>query len=142
MVLEKNTFIERVLPSSIMRKLSEDEMEAYRAPFAQAGEGRRPTLTWPRETPIEGEPADVVAVAARYAEALSRSEIPKLFMNADPGTLLTGRLREACRRWPNQQEVTIKGIHFVQEDSPDEIGEAVARFVQGLGGRFDPEAAS
>jgi haloalkane dehalogenase len=134
MVLEKNVFVERVLPGSILRKLSEAEMAEYRRPFAQVGEGRRPTLTWPRQIPVEGEPADVVAVVEDYARWLSASEVPKLFVNADPGSILVGRQRELCRRWPNQAEVTVKGLHFIQEDSPDEIGDAVADFVRRVRG--------
>jgi len=134
MVLEKNVFVERVLPSAVIRGLTEAEMTVYRAPFAQAGEDRRPTLTWPRQIPIEGEPADVVAVVEDYGRWLQASEVPKLFINADPGSILTGRAREFCRSWPNQTEITVKGTHFIQEDSPDEIGRAVADFVRGLRG--------
>ena len=134
MVLEKNMFVERVLPGSILRKLGDAEMAEYRRPFAQAGEGRRPTLSWPRQIPIEGEPADVVAVVEDYARWLSASDVPKLFVNAEPGSILVGRQRELCRRWPNQAEVTVKGLHFVQEDSPDEIGRAVADFVRRVRG--------
>jgi haloalkane dehalogenase len=130
MILASNMFVERVLPSSVMRKLTEEEMAVYRAPFANAGEDRRPTLTWPRMIPVEGEPKDVVATVERYAVWLSASDVPKLFINADPGSILTGRQREVCRRWPEQSEVTVKGLHFLQEDSPDEIGEAVAEFVK------------
>lgn len=134
MVLEKNVFVERVLPGSVMRKMSDDEMAEYRRPFAKAGEDRRPTLTWPRQIPIEGEPADVVAVVADYSAWLAKSNIPKLFINADPGSILVGRQREVCRAWPNQTEVTVKGTHFIQEDSPDEIGRAVADFVRRIRG--------
>jgi len=130
MVLNKNMFVERILPGSILRKLSDGEMAEYRRPFSNAGEDRRPTLTWPRQIPIEGKPADVVAVVEDYSAWLAKSDIPKLFINADPGSILVGRQREACRRWPNQTEVTVKGLHFVQEDSPDEIGQAVAEFVR------------
>ncbi len=133
MVLENNVFVENVLPGSILRELSDEEMAAYRAPFAEAGEGRRPTLTWPRQIPIEGEPADVVEIVTGYGEWLAGSDVPKLFVNAEPGAILIGPQREFCRSWPNQQEVTVKGSHFIQEDSPDEIGEAIARFVKGLG---------
>jgi len=125
MVLEKNIFVERVLPGSILRQLSDDEMAAYRRPFAEPGESRRPTLSWPRELPIDGEPADVVEIVTRYSDWLRHSEVPKLFVNAEPGAILTGGLRELCRTFPNQREVTVRGIHFVQEDSPQEIGEAV-----------------
>jgi len=134
MVLRKNVFVERVLPASVMRKLSDEEMAAYRKPFENPGEDRRPTLTWPRQIPLEGEPADVVKVVEDYSKWLATSPVPKLFVNAEPGTILTGRQRELCRTWPNQTEVTVKGLHFIQEDSPDEIGAAVAAFVRGLRG--------
>jgi len=126
MVLEKNLFVEAVLPASIVRELDVDEMAEYRRPFAAAGEDRRPTLTWPREIPIEGEPADVCDIVQSYADWLVTSEVPKLFVNADPGAILTGPQREFCRSWPNQTEVTVAGNHFVQEDSPEEIATAFA----------------
>jgi len=132
MVLEDNVFVERVLPGSILRKLSDEETAEYGRPFAEPGEARRPTLTWPRQIPIEGEPADVVEIVSRYGEWLAASDVPKLFVNAEPGAILTGAVREFCRSWPNQQEVTVKGIHFVQEDSPHEIGEAVANWRAGI----------
>jgi len=130
MALDKNVFVERVLPGSVLRKLTEEEMTVYRKPFAEPGESRRPTLTWPREIPIEGEPADVVAVVQSYADWLSMSQVPKLFVNAEPGAILTGPQREFCRAWPNQQEVTVKGSHFIQEDSPHEIGAALRSWLQ------------
>lgn len=126
MVLEKNVFVEAVLPASILRTLTDAEMAVYRRPFAEAGEARRPTLTWPRQIPIEGDPADVTAIVKDYGAWLSTSDVPKLFINADPGAILIGPQREFCRQWPNQQEVTVKGSHFIQEDSPDEIGQAIA----------------
>ena len=132
MVLTHNVFVERVLPGSIKRKLSEEEMAEYRRPFLEPGEGRRPTLTWPREIPIEGEPADVSDIVAGYAEWLRQSPVPKLFVNADPGAILVGQQREFCRSWPNQTEVTVPGIHFVQEDAPDEIGQAVAGWLRAI----------
>ena len=132
LVLERNLFVENVLPGAILRRLSEGEMAAYRAPFANAGEDRRPTLTWPRQIPIEGEPPEVVRVATDCGRWLAECSIPKLFINAEPGAILTGRQREFCRRWPNQKEITVKGVHFVQEDSPSEIGLAVADFVRDL----------
>jgi haloalkane dehalogenase len=132
MILEKNVFVERVLPGSIIRDLSEEEMERYREPFREAGESRRPTLTWPRQIPIDGEPADVHAIVEAYGEWLATAPIPKLFVNAEPGAILIGRQRKICRTWPHQTEVTVPGIHFVQEDSPDEIGAAVAAFVADL----------
>jgi haloalkane dehalogenase len=132
MILDKNMFVERVLPGAIMRPLSDAEMAEYRRPFAAPGEDRRPTLSWPRQIPIEGSPADVVAVVEDYAHWLSSTELPKLFINGDPGSILVGRQREFCRRWPNQTEVTVPGLHFLQEDSPDAIGRAVADFVRRL----------
>ena len=132
MVLDKNVFVERVLPGSVLRSLTDAEMTVYRRPYLQAGEDRRPTLTWPREIPIDGEPADVTAIVEAYSQWLAASDLPKLFVNADPGAILTGPQREFCRSWPNQEEVTVPGNHFVQEDSPDEIGTAVAHFVRRL----------
>ncbi len=130
MILERNLFVERVLPNSIIRELTAPEMEAYIAPFAEAGESRRPTLTWPRQIPIDGEPADVTRIVSDYAEWLQAAQVPKLLVNASPGSILVGRQLEFCRGWPNQTEVTVKGLHFIQEDSPDEIGEALAGFVR------------
>jgi haloalkane dehalogenase len=129
MVLEKNIFVERVLPGSVLRGLTEDEMAVYRRPFASPGEDRRPTLTWPRQIPIEGEPADVVAIVEAYGAWLADSDVKKLFVNAEPGAILTGAVRELCRTWPNQTEVTVSGSHFIQEDSPDEIGRAIAEWM-------------
>ena len=131
-VLGKNVFVERILPASIIRALSDEEMAEYRRPFTESGEDRRPTLTWPRQIPIEGEPADVHDIVTRYGAWLAESDIPKLFINADPGTILTGNQREFCRSWPNQTEVTVPGIHFVQEDSADEIGQAVRAWYLGI----------
>jgi haloalkane dehalogenase len=134
MVLQENFFIEKVLPGAILRQLSDEEMAEYRRPFAQPGEGRRPTLTWPREIPIEGDPADVTAIVDAYAEWLTTSNVPKLFLNAEPGGILAGgKVLEQARRLPAQTEVTIKGVHFVQEDSPDEIGTAIANWIKALG---------
>ncbi|MFO7560343.1 MAG: haloalkane dehalogenase [Desulfobacterales bacterium] len=132
MILEKNVFIEEILPASVLRGLTEAEMNVYRRPFLNTGEDRRPTLTWPRELPIAGEPADVVEIVNSYGKWLESSDLPKLFINADPGIILTGAPREYCRSWPNQEEVTVKGLHFIQEDSPDEIGKAVCGFVKKL----------
>ena len=129
MVLQKNVFVERILPASVLRGLGEAEMAVYRRPYREPGESRRPTLTWPREIPVGGEPADVVAVVDGYGRWLAGSDVPKLFINADPGSILTGPQREFCRRWPNQREITVTGSHFIQEDSPAEIGRAVAAFV-------------
>jgi haloalkane dehalogenase len=133
LILERNFFIERVLSASVLRKMSEAEMDVYRRPFATPGEARRPMLTWPREIPFEGEPADVYENISNYARWLANyDELPKLFINAEPGMILTGSQREFCRTWPNQTEVTVPGLHFVQEDSPHEIGAAVAAFVRQL----------
>lgn len=129
LVLEKNVFVEKVLPASILRKLTEAEMARYRAPFAEPGAARQPTLTWPREIPLEGEPAEVAAEVAANAEFMAASGMPKLFVNANPGMILTGRPADVLRAWPNLREVTVKGLHFIQEDSPAEIGTAVADFL-------------
>ena len=127
MVLEENFFIEKILPGAVLRTLAAEEMAQYRRPFAEPGEGRRPTLTFPREIPIEGEPADVNAIVNAYAEWLATSDLPKLFIKAEPGALLGGGANlETVRAWPAQTEVTVAGVHFVQEDSPDEIGRAIA----------------
>lgn len=128
MVIENNVFVERVLPGSIIREMTDEEMNEYRRPFVEPRH-RRPTLTWPREIPIEGEPADVVQIVGDYAEWLSTSDVPKLFVNADPGAILTGPQREFCRSWPNQTEVTVAGSHFIQEDSPAEIGQAIVEWL-------------
>ncbi|MBZ0218469.1 MAG: haloalkane dehalogenase [Fimbriimonadaceae bacterium] len=132
MVLEKNIFVEKVLPGSVLRGLTDEEMVVYRRPFANAGEDRRPTLTWPRQIPIGGEPADVVKIVQDYADWLTQSQIPKLFVNAEPGAILTGENRNFCRTFPNQTEVTVKGSHFIQEDSPHEIGKAIAAWHMAL----------
>ncbi len=132
MVLENNVFVEQVLPASILRKLGDAEKNAYRRPFLAPGEDRRPTLTWPRELPIDGEPKDVVEIVQAYADWLKTSDLPKLFINGEPGAILRGDQREFCRSWPNQQEVTVKGIHFIQEDSQDEIGPAIRTWRGGI----------
>lgn len=132
MILDRNLFVERVLPGSVLRKLTDAEMAEYRKPFVQR-EDRWPTLTWPREIPIAGEPADVVAIAAAYSQWLATSDLPKLFVNADPGAILIGVLREFCRTWPNQTEVTVAGSHFIQEDSGAAIGQAIAQWIAARG---------
>ena len=131
-VLQKNVFVERILPASVLRGLTAEEMAVYRKPYLEAGESRRPTLTWPRQIPLDGEPADVVAIVDEYARWLRASPLPKLFVNADPGTILVGAQREFCRSWPNQREVTVRGSHFIQEDSPAEIGGAITGFLRDL----------
>ena len=132
MVLHKNVFVERVLPGSVLRGLTDEEMAVYRRPYLEPGEARRPTLTWPRQIPLDGEPAEVVDIVQSYADWLSRSDLPKLFVNAEPGAILVGAQRAFCRSWPNQSEVTVRGSHFIQEDSPDEIGRALADWYRAL----------
>ncbi len=132
MVLEKNVFVERVLPGSVLRGLSDEEMRVYRRPFENPGEDRRPTLTWPRQIPLDGEPPDVVAIVSDYAMWMSQNTVPKLFVNAEPGAILVEGQREFCRTWKNQTEITVSGSHFIQEDSPDQIGHALADWVQTL----------
>jgi haloalkane dehalogenase len=133
MVLQNNFFIEKILPGAILRKMSDEDMAEYRRPFAEPGEGRRPTLTWPRQIPIDGDPADVTAIVTAYADWLKTSNIPKLFLRAEPGGILAhGPVLDLARSFPAQTEVTIAGLHFVQEDSPDEIGQAVAGWMKTL----------
>jgi haloalkane dehalogenase len=134
MILRDNAFVERVLPGSVIRQLSSAEMDYYRRPFVNPGEDRRPTLAWPRQIPLDGEPADVVKIVSEYSQWLAQSQVPKLYFHTEPGALDHGRQREFCSTWPNQTEVTVKGIHFVQEDSPIEIGAAVANFVRTVRG--------
>jgi haloalkane dehalogenase len=131
MVLDGNFFVEGILPRSILRKLSDQEMAAYRAPFL-AREARMPTLIWPRQIPIEGEPADVTAIVDAYGQAMSRSPLPKLLVAGEPGAIIRGHPLDFCRTWPNQTEVTVRGLHFLQEDSPDEIGRALREFVTSV----------
>ncbi len=132
-VIDKNVFVERLLPSAIIRELSEDEMAVYEAPYIEQGESRRPTLTWPRQLPFGGEPSDVHEIVDSYSRWLSATDIPKLFINADPGFILTGSQRDFCRTWSNQEEVTVAGIHFIQEDSPHQIGEAIRSWRDRIG---------
>lgn len=132
-VLEKNVFVDRILPGAVLRDLSDAEMEQYRLPYTDPGESRRPTLTWPREIPIDGDPADVHAIVSDYATWMASNELSKLFVNAEPGSILRGEPRRFCRTWKNQVEVTVRGSHFVQEDSPDEIGTAIRDWRDGLG---------
>lgn len=134
MVIENNMFVEQLLPSAVLRDLTSAEMDAYRAPFSEPGEKRRPTLTWPRMVPFDGEPPETAERIETYGKWMAENDIPKLFINAEPGAILNGRLEALCRTWPNQTEVTVAGAHFLQEDSPHEIGEAVADFVRSLRG--------
>lgn len=132
MVLEHNVFVEKVLPASILRTLTDDEMAEYRRPFAAPGEDRRPTLDWPREIPLDGMPEDVTAIVDAYGHWLTKASVPKLFINAEPGAILVGSARDFCRQWPHQREITVKGSHFIQEDSPDAIGLAIAEWQDTL----------
>ena len=132
MILDKNMFVERVLPASVLRKLEPAEMGEYRRPFANSREDRWPTLAWPREIPIDGEPRSVVELVTAYAEWMADNDVSKLFVNAEPGAILVGAQREFCRRWRNQTEVTVNGSHFIQEDSGREIGEAIARWAEAV----------
>jgi len=132
MVLEKNIFVEKVLPGSVLRGLTDEEMAVYRRPFENPGEDRRPTLTWPRQIPLDGEPKDVVGIVSAYSEWLQQSDIPKLFVNAEPGAILTGAARDFCRTFRNQTEVTVTGSHFIQEDSPEEIAAAITSWLDSL----------
>ena len=125
MILEKNLFIERILPASILRELSKEEMDNYRRPYINGGSDRMPTLSWPRQIPIEGSPKEVVEIVQKYSDFMKKVSIKKLFINANPGSILIGRQREFCRSWNNQSEVTVNGIHFIQEDSPLEIAAAI-----------------
>lgn len=132
MCLEQNFFVEQVIPMAVMRELTDAERAAYREPYKEAGEGRRPTLTWPRQIPINGEPADVAAELAENVAFLAKSPAPKLFISADPGMMVTGPVADRCRSFLNTTEVTVPGAHYIQEDSPDQIGEALAQFINGL----------
>ena len=131
MILEKNVFVERILPGSIQRTLSDDEMARYRAPFTTP-DTRLPTLQWPREIPLDGEPRDVHEIVSAYADWLSQASVPKLFVNTEPGAILVGAQREFCRTWPNQTETTVAGVHFPQEDSPTQIASAIGEFLERI----------
>jgi haloalkane dehalogenase len=131
-VLGKNVFVERVLPASIMRELDAEEMDAYIAPFRNPGEDRRPTLTWPRQIPLENEPAEVCEIVANYGRFMQSSDIPKLLINAEPGMIMKGAPGEFARTWKNQSEATVKGLHFIQEDSADEIAAALRHWLEHL----------
>ena len=131
MILEKNLFIEAVLPGSILRKLSDAEMNEYRRPFNDK-KSRRPTLDWPRQIPLENDPPEICKIVDSYSQWMAENNIPKLFINAEPGAILIGKQREFCRTWKNQKEVTVKGSHFIQEDSPNEIGNAIFDWLKGI----------
>ena len=131
LVLNRNMFVEGVLPSAVLRQLSNEEMENYRAPF-KTPDDRQPTLNWPRQIPISGEPDHMVELVTEYSKWMMKNEIPKLFVNADPGSILTGQQREYCRKWPNQTEVTVSGVHFIQEDSPLQIGREITKWLRNF----------
>ena len=131
LVLKKNLFIEGVLPGAIIRNLSNKEMDVYRKPFLKEIE-RRPTLDWPRQIPIDNKPEEVCNIVKDYSLWMSINEIPKLFINANPGSILKGEQRDFCRKWKNQEEVTVKGSHFIQEDSPKDIGQAISSWFQKI----------
>jgi len=132
MILRDNLFVEVFLPQLVLRTLSDDEMAEYRRPFLEPGDSRRPTLTWPRQIPIDGEPPDTTEIVRQYAAWLASAPIPKLLIKAEPGAAISGEMYEACRTWPNQTEVQVPGLHFVQEDSPHEIGSAIAEWYRSL----------
>ena len=132
LVLEKNFFVERILLADSATGYTDEEKAEYIRPFINSGEDRRPTLTWPRQIPLDGEPSEVVEEVRKNSEFHKDSEIPKLFINADPGSILVGEQREFARTWKNQTEVTVSGNHFVQEDSSEEIGSALRNFVKAL----------
>jgi len=128
LVLEKNYFIEKVLFGSIIRTLDDEEKKEYRRPFIEPGENRRPMLSWPREIPIDGEPENVCRIVNNYSNWMQENDIPKFFINAKPGAIIQGTVRDFCRTWKNQREITVKGLHFIQEDSADEIGKALSKW--------------
>jgi len=140
LVLQDNVFIEKLFPARILRSLSEAEMAVYRRPYLWPGEDRRPTLQFPREIPVDGAPGHTAQIVKEYGEWMATNDIPKLFIKGDPGAVITGKLLDLCRTWPNQEEVTVRGKHFLQEDSPHEIGQAIARWLVGLPG--SPQAAA
>ena len=131
MIIEKNLFIEAVLPGSILRKLSDEEMNEYRRPFKDK-KSRQPTLDWPRQIPLENEPQEICKIVDSYSQWMAKNDLPKLYINAEPGAILIGKQREFCRTWKNQKEVTVKGSHFIQEDSPNEIGSAIFDWLKGM----------
>jgi haloalkane dehalogenase len=141
LVLDDNFFVETVLPKSVLRTLDEQEMQAYRAPFPTR-ESRIPTLVFPRELPIDGDPPDVTATVEAYGRWLATSEVPKLLVSADPGSLLVGRGLEFARTWRNQEEISVAGIHYLQEDAADQIGAALHRFLrERAASRSEPQIA-
>jgi haloalkane dehalogenase len=131
LILNKNIFVEGVLPGAIIRDLEEEEMNIYREPFIKK-DSRQPTLDWPRQIPIDGEPKNICSLVNDYSEWMSKNTLPKLFINADPGSILTGKQRGFCRKWKNQTEKTVRGLHFIQEDSPHEIGKIISSWYKEI----------
>lgn len=133
MCLRENFFVEKMLPAGVLRTLTDGELDAYRAPFAVAGEDRRPTLAWARQVPLDGQPADIAEIIAAYGGWLAKSPLPKLHVRGDPGQIMAREAQYAfCRSWANQQEVTVPGLHFLPEDSPHQIGAAIAAWIEEL----------
>jgi haloalkane dehalogenase len=132
LVLQENFFVEKILPAMVVGEVTEEIHNEYRRPYHNPGEDRRPTLTWPREIPIEGEPADTLDIIERNNAWVAESPVPKLFINTEPGAVLVGEHRDMVRSWPNVSEVTVKGLHYCHEDSPDEMGRAIADWYQTL----------
>jgi len=132
MILEQNLFIEALLPSGVLTPLEADVLDEYRRPYLQEGESRRPTLSWARQIPIDGEPEEVDQIVREYSSWMARNDIPKLFIDGDPGMALVGRARDFCRTWPNQTEVTVPGLHFLQEDSGQKIGHAISEWMRTI----------
>jgi haloalkane dehalogenase len=133
LVLQGNFFVEKILPAMVVGEVTEEIHNEYRRPYRNPGEDRRPTLTWPREIPIEGEPADVLEIIERNNDWVSKSPVPKLFINTEPGAVLVGEHRDLIRSWPNVSEVTVTGLHYCHEDSPDEMGRAIAEWYKKIG---------
>ena len=132
LILKKNIFIEKILTGSIMRDLSDEELDRYREPFNKPGEDRRSMLSWPRQIPIDGEPENVCKIVSEYSDWMSKNNMPKLFINAEPGAIIQGPVRDFCRTWNNQSEITVEGIHFIQEDSPNDIGNAIQKWYEKI----------
>ena len=132
LILKKNIFIEKILTGSIMRDLSDEELDRYREPFNKPGEDRRSMLSWPRQIPIDGEPENVCKIVSEYSDWMSKNNMPKLFINAEPGAIIQGPVRDFCRTWNNQSEITVEGIHFIQEDSPNEIGNGIQKWYEKI----------
>lgn len=132
LILKNNMFVETTMPNGTRRPLTDEEMDEYRRPFREPGEGRRATLSWPRQIPFEGQPADVDRIVKDYAAWLPGANVPKLYIDAEPGFIVTGKIREWVKSWDHQEIVSVGSKHFVQEDAPDEIGRAIADWYQRI----------